>query len=108
MDVLIDFNKKIIRRILIDLQNFNQLNLSCFALEERVHLHMGALDSTIPSHIKVIFEMILSNIEDHRQEQYAETLNTDQEGTYDQTLPVNGLLDIEIVLLEKYLSSGAI
>lgn len=102
---MIDFNKKILRRILVDLRSFSQLNLSCSALEKKVHLNMGALDSTIPSHIKVIIEIILSKIEYHRQEQLVATLNTNQEGTYDQNLPVSGLIDSEIALLDKYISS---
>lgn len=105
---MIDFNKRTLKRILVDLRSFSELNLSCFALEKRVQLNMGALDSTISSHIKVIIGIILSKIEDHRQEQLAATLNTNQEGTYDQNLPVSGLLDSEIALIEKYISSSVI
>lgn len=103
---MIQHNKKIVRRILADLHSFKELTLSSFTLESNVHLNMGAVDTTFPSQIKDIIDLILSKLSDHQAEQYAATLNTPEEGTHDQNLPVGNLFDCEIALLEEYSCSG--
>jgi len=100
---MMDFNKKIANKILSDLKKAKNQNISLEILENNVHLNLGAVDSTFPSYIRDTIEKILSKIEDHREEQYAATLNTPNEGMRDETLAVGDLFDLEISQIEEYI-----
>lgn len=97
-----DFNKKIAKKILADLQSAKKYNLSFKKLEDNICQNLAAVDSTFLSNIKIIIEGVLSKIAAHQQKQYASTLNTPEEGTYDEFLPIGNLFDHEIACLEEY------
>lgn len=97
-----DFNKKIAKKILADLQSTKKYKLSFKKLENNICQNIAAVDSTFPSNIKIIIESILLKITVHQQKQYASTLNTPEEGTYDESLPIGNLFDHEIAYLEEY------
>lgn len=71
-------------------------------LEKNIYQNIEAVDSTFPIQVKDVIEVILLKIEEQKQAQYCATLNTPEEGTYDETLPVDDLFDAEIAFLEKY------
>lgn len=100
-----DFNKKIARRILLDLQNAKKLNISVKTLEKNILLNLGAIDSTFPNEIKDMLDKTLWQITEHHESQYSASLNTPQEGTYDETLPNGNLFEPEIAYLEEYVRS---
>lgn len=104
--VAVDFNRKITKRILIDLQNVKKQNLSCKALEKNIRQNLAAVDSTFPLPIKAVIAEILLKIEGHQEEQYSATLNTSNEGTPDEALSVDNLFDNEIAFLEEYCFSS--
>lgn len=102
-----DFNKKITRRILVELKDVKKRNLSCKVFESNIRKNFAAVDSTFPIEVRSVIETILLKIEEHMEKQYCATLNTCREGTYDEILPVDNLFDYEIVLLEEYCSSSS-
>lgn len=99
---LTNFHKKMVGKVLADLQAFKELKISSFILEKNVRLNMGALDSTVPPHVINTLESILWRIEDYRQEQYVAMLNTDAEGCFDPLLPTGTLFDCDIAVLQDY------
>lgn len=108
MEASTEFNKKIAEDILSDLKRAKNLELSFVDLEEYISAKLGGLDSTFPAHLKEILKKIPRKIHDHRQNQYAATLNTDDEGTYDESLPLDGLFDFEIESLQRYIDNKQI
>ena len=102
--IIDDFNKKITTKIFIDLQKAKDMALSLQELEYNINLNINAVDSTFPKHIREAITEVLSKIDDHRMKQYAATLNTPKEGTYDYSLPIGNLVDLEIDVLEQYLN----
>lgn len=105
MENPMDFNKKMAEQILFDLKDAKNQSITLKVLEVEVRKNLGAVDSTFPREIKNLIEGIFSKIEIHQQNQYCSTLNTDQEGTCDETLPLDDLFDAEITHLENYLSN---
>ena len=97
-----NFNTKITHEIISDLQNAKKNNLSFRILKQNILENVGAIDSTFPIQIKDMLEVVLSKIENHQQIQYSNTLNTPNEGTYDETTPVGDLFDTEIAYLTEY------
>lgn len=100
-----DFNKKISNKILLDLQDAKKNNISIKRLEDKINQNLMAVDSTFPKQIILLIEGILSKIKIHKQEQYASTLNTSEEGTYNENLPVGNLFDQEIIHLKRYINN---
>lgn len=99
-----EFNKRIAKKILLDIQSAKKLHLSFKILDNNIRLNLDALDSTFPRYLKNMIEGVLTKIEDHQEEQYAATLNTPLEGTQDETIEVGDLFDVEIDSLERYIS----
>ncbi len=97
-----DFNKRIANNILADLYKAKQHEISITILESNIRKNLDAVDSTFPSQIKSMTEKILSKISEHQQMQYSATLNTPNEGTYDESLPIGVLFDSEITILEEF------
>lgn len=103
MDAGTEFNKKIAMSILSDLQQAKNLKLSFDSLNKNISDKLIAVDSTFPVELREVLLATSRKIHDHQQDQYAATLNTDDEGTNDGKLPVGGLFDLEIKSLEKYI-----
>ena len=98
-----NFHKRILNRILLDIHSAKNLNISFNTLDKNIRQNLGAVDSTFPLEIKNIIYEILLKIENHQQEQYVSTLNTSNEGIPDETLFAGKLFDNEISFFESLL-----
>jgi hypothetical protein len=100
----LSFNKKIAKKILIDLVNVKNGILSLKNLEENINKNLDAIDSTFPTHLRGTILEVLPKISEHQMKQYAANLNTCEEGTYNEVLPVKNIFDFAIDALTDFIS----
>lgn len=93
------------QKLINDIESAKQHKMSLLELQDRVALHLGALDATFPQDIKKLLGDVYFIVEDLRQDQYVATLNTPQEGTFDETLPIGDSFDDIIFRLKNYVGN---
>lgn len=98
-----DFNKRIASNIIADLNKAKQHEISITTLELNLRKNLDALDSTFPVELRSTIEDLFDKISDHQQNQYSSTLNTSNEGTYGESLPIGNLFDSEITMLNDFI-----
>jgi hypothetical protein len=100
-----DYNKRMAYEILLLLEASTALNLSISDLEKQISTVKVALDKTFPESCREIIDIVLDKIENQRQLQYCATLNTENEGSYDESISLDNMFSKEIDILKQYLAN---